>query len=177
MIPKLTRLHFILLILLLFTIGIYVSHKRHQKPKEKSVEKPTITVLETVPEKSKQDKEKIARKTIAIAGEYWKIAWKEYRDVTIGQPILRQAKVEYRTGNYDEAIRLAKQSIRELKSAKKVRVFYKVRSGDCLWNIAAMRRHYGKGWMWKKIWYANKKKIRNPRLIYPRQVLFIPGLR
>ncbi len=54
---------------------------------------------------------------------------------------------------------------------------YKVRRKkpvDCLWRIAAYKFHYGNPWLWRKIYEANKSKIKNPNLIYPGQVLRIP---
>lgn len=51
---------------------------------------------------------------------------------------------------------------------------YKVKKGDCLWNIA--KAIYGDGSKYTKIYEANKDKIKNPNLIYPDQVLTIPSL-
>lgn len=63
---------------------------------------------------------------------------------------------------------------------------YKVKSGDCLWNIAKMSIHYGKGSQWKKIYDANKEIIEKEAQrrgrkdsnkgwwIYPGTVLQIP---
>lgn len=51
---------------------------------------------------------------------------------------------------------------------------YKVKTGDCLWNIA--KSIYGDGSKYTKIYEANKDKITNPNLIYPDQVLTIPSL-
>lgn len=50
---------------------------------------------------------------------------------------------------------------------------YTVKSGDCLWNIA--KKFYGNGSKYTIIYNANKSKIRNPNLIYPNQVLWIPA--
>lgn len=49
---------------------------------------------------------------------------------------------------------------------------YTVQSGDYLWKIA--KQLYGDGALWKKIYEANKDKISDPNLIYPKQVLIIP---
>jgi LysM repeat protein len=49
---------------------------------------------------------------------------------------------------------------------------YKVKSGDCLWNIA--KEFYGNGSKYNLIFNVNKDKIKNPNLIYPDQVLTIP---
>ncbi len=43
---------------------------------------------------------------------------------------------------------------------------YTVVKGDCLWNIA--KKYYGNGSQYTKIYNANKDKIKNPNLIYPR---------
>jgi len=65
---------------------------------------------------------------------------------------------------------------------------YTVVKGDCLWKIAKMK--YGNPYLWPAIWDANRdgvvnadqlrnsrhKKIPNPNLIYPGQVLRIPAL-
>jgi hypothetical protein len=64
---------------------------------------------------------------------------------------------------------------------------YTVVKGDCLWKIAGKSEIYNKNNYWPKIWEANEegvvsapehtpKKIVNPNLIYPGQVLRIPVL-
>lgn len=50
---------------------------------------------------------------------------------------------------------------------------YTVKRGDCLWNIA--KRFYGNGAKYTTIYNANRSKIRNPNLIYPGQVIWIPS--
>ena len=50
---------------------------------------------------------------------------------------------------------------------------YTVKRGDCLWNIA--KRFYGNVAKYTTIYNANRSKIRNPNLIYPGQVLWIPS--
>lgn len=50
---------------------------------------------------------------------------------------------------------------------------YTVKRGDCLWNIA--KRFYGNGSKYTTIYNANRGKIKNPNLIYPGQVLWIPA--
>ena len=50
---------------------------------------------------------------------------------------------------------------------------YTVKQGDCLWNIA--KRFYGNGSLYTKIYNANRNKIKNPNLIYPNQVFWIPA--
>jgi murein DD-endopeptidase MepM/ murein hydrolase activator NlpD len=50
--------------------------------------------------------------------------------------------------------------------------YYIVRPGDTLWKIA--EKFYVSGYYWRKIYEANKDKIRDPALIYPFQKLLIP---
>ena len=52
---------------------------------------------------------------------------------------------------------------------------YTVRSGDTLWRIS--RRHYRAGWLYWRLYRANRSIIRNPNLIYPCQRIFVPRRR
>lgn len=45
---------------------------------------------------------------------------------------------------------------------------------DCLWCISAQTQVYGSGALWERIYTVNRKKIRNPNVIHPGQVLLIP---
>lgn len=49
---------------------------------------------------------------------------------------------------------------------------YTVVAGDSLSKIA--KKQYGDANQWKKIFEANRDKIKNPDLIHPGQVLVIP---
>jgi len=53
---------------------------------------------------------------------------------------------------------------------------YTVVRGDNLWNIAKKPQHYGNGFAWPMIYKANRDKIKNPDLIYPKQIFKIPKL-
>jgi len=55
-------------------------------------------------------------------------------------------------------------------------VMYTVVKGDCLWNIAKKKEHYGNPFAWPKIYQANRDQIKNPDLIYPKQIFKIPNL-
>ncbi len=48
-----------------------------------------------------------------------------------------------------------------------------VQPGNSLWRIA--RRLYGSGWQYTVIYEANDSQIRDPDLIYPGQILDVPG--
>ena len=191
------RIHLILFLIIIGAIGLFIEHYRQkvsekpvvkqiskispeskievkETPKKTSYQKLTSEQVPALEQKKYQDIENTARQAVAIAGEYWKIAKREGRDLSKGQSTLRLAKVALKAENYSEAIRLAKQSIEELKTAPKIGINYRVVRGDCLWNIAKMKKHYGRGSMWVKIWRANEKIIPDFDLIYPNQILFIP---
>lgn len=64
---------------------------------------------------------------------------------------------------------------------------YTVVKGDCLWKIAGKSEIYSNNNYWPKLWEANEegvisapprtpKKVINPNLIYPGQVLKVPAL-
>ncbi len=46
--------------------------------------------------------------------------------------------------------------------------------GDCLWKIAGFTWIYNNPRLWTTIYEANKDQIKDPNLIYPKQVLKIP---
>jgi LysM repeat protein len=50
---------------------------------------------------------------------------------------------------------------------------YTVRRGDTLWDIA--ETYYGGGWRYRAIVRDNRRKIRNPHWIYPKQKFHIPA--
>ena len=64
-----------------------------------------------------------------------------------------------------------KPEVVKLKPPKNV---YKVRRRDSLWRISGYRNIYNDPYQWRKIFEANKDKIKNPNLIYPGQKLLIP---
>jgi hypothetical protein len=64
---------------------------------------------------------------------------------------------------------------------------YTVVKGDCLWKISGKKEIYSNNNYWPKLWEANEegvisapahtpKKVKNPNLIYPGQVLKVPAL-
>lgn len=55
-------------------------------------------------------------------------------------------------------------------------IMYTVVKGDHLWGIARKKEHYGNGFAWSVIYNANRDQIKNPDLIYPKQVFKVPQL-
>lgn len=55
-------------------------------------------------------------------------------------------------------------------------IMYTVVRGDHLWGIARKQEHYGNGFAWPVIYNANRDQIKNPDLIYPKQVFKVPQL-
>jgi len=53
---------------------------------------------------------------------------------------------------------------------------YTVVRGDHLWGIARKKEHYGNPFAWPVIYRANRDQIKNPDLIFPKQVFKIPNL-
>ncbi len=51
---------------------------------------------------------------------------------------------------------------------------YKVRGGETLWTIAARNDIYADALLWPLIYQANRDQIKDPRQIYPQQILAIP---
>lgn len=51
---------------------------------------------------------------------------------------------------------------------------YTIVPGDCIWLIASYLSIYSDAKRWPEIYEANKDKIKDPDLIYPKQVLTIP---
>lgn len=55
-------------------------------------------------------------------------------------------------------------------------IMYTVVKGDCLWNIAKKKDIYDNPFAWPKIYKSNRDQIKNPDLIYPKQIFKIPNL-
>jgi len=126
---------------------------------------------------------------IAVSGEIILCAKKNKRDVSFAQNILRQAKEAFGKGDYNLAVQLAKESRQEVEKSsrpvyvkkevytkyrgkKRKRRIHVVRRGDCLWFIS--RRYYGTGFLWPKIWQANRDQIEDPDVIEVGQRFWIP---
>ena len=65
------------------------------------------------------------------------------------------------------------QAVKTNDKKNKEKIIYQVIKGDCLWKIAGKKEIYANSRKWKKIYQANKDKIKNPDLIYTGQKLII----
>ncbi|MGL4366912.1 MAG: LysM peptidoglycan-binding domain-containing protein [Brevinemataceae bacterium] len=82
----------------------------------------------------------------------------------------------YNEGNYLSAIDSAREGLRiaELFLAGQTLTNYTVVKGDTLWDISGRIYKKRRYWLWPNIWRANKLEIKDPDLIYPKQVFRIP---
>ncbi len=53
---------------------------------------------------------------------------------------------------------------------------YTVIRGDHLWGIAKKKEHYANPFAWPVIYKSNRDQIKNPDLIFPKQIFKIPNL-
>jgi nucleoid-associated protein YgaU len=88
---------------------------------------------------------------------------------------LKMNKISALPEFFDKVHNKMQQALDEWIDAPPV-ISYSVVKGDCLWNIAKKKEHYGNGFAWPVIYKANRDKIKNPDLIYPAQVFSIPPL-
>ncbi len=59
--------------------------------------------------------------------------------------------------------------VKEILETVRFPEMYTVIRGDCLWNIAKKDYIYNDPFQWPRIYEANKDKIKDPDLIYPKQ--------
>ncbi len=132
-----------------------------------------------------------AEKMIAVCAE-------EEVPVAAAEKLLDEAKQSLEDSDYivskekaDASYSLAKKALDDMLEARKkaldeakkefdsklpssytVRSWFETR--DCLWNIAKQSQIYNDPWQWKKIYMANRDKIKDPDMIYKGQVFKIP---
>ena len=51
---------------------------------------------------------------------------------------------------------------------------YQVKDGDTLESIAAKDEVYGDPAKWKLLYEGNRSQIRDPKILHPGQILYIP---
>ncbi|MCD6311425.1 MAG: LysM peptidoglycan-binding domain-containing protein [Elusimicrobia bacterium] len=132
-----------------------------------------------------------AEKMIAVCAE-------DEVPVAAAEKLLNEAKLALEESDYvlskekaDASYSLAKKALDDMREARrkaldeakkefnaKLPTSYTVRSWfetrDCLWNIAKQSKIYNDPWQWKKIYMANRDKIKDPDVIYKDQVFKIP---
>ncbi len=89
----------------------------------------------------------------------------------------------YRKKRYVKRSRSSRCACRYRRRCGKVRHYrhaanggnYVVRRGDTLWGIA--KRYYGNGSRYRRIYRANRGRIRNPHRIYVNQRIYLPSRR
>ena len=69
-----------------------------------------------------------------------------------------------------ETLRKEREEEKKMKEVKS----YRVKSGDSLIGIAAKPSVYGNASLWKKLFNANRDKIKNPNVIHPGLLLKVP---
>ena len=104
----------------------------------------------------------------------------EGADKTVGIGIKLIQKAIEITRKSIEKKKTKKESVTEIvkvtdeKSFSYYEVRLNLRKRDSLWSIAGKWDVYGDPWKWFLIYDANRGKIKNPNLIYPKQKLLIP---
>lgn len=95
-----------------------------------------------------------------------------------GQPQRLMPKVWWPAASEEKAAAPVEAQAKKEKAkeapAQKLVTKYKVKKGQTLGDIAALPEVYGTSKKWKKIYEANKDKIKDPNKIYAGQVLDIP---
>ncbi|MBU4133824.1 LysM peptidoglycan-binding domain-containing protein [bacterium] len=139
-----------------------------------------------------------ARDAIIRAEKMIAVCVEEEVPVAEAQKLLDESKQDLEEKDYlqskekaEASYSFAKKALDDMREARKKALdeakkefdskqaaTYTVRSWaetrDCLWNIAKQKNIYNDPWQWKKIYIANKDKIKDPDLIYKGQVFKIP---
>jgi nucleoid-associated protein YgaU len=102
---------------------------------------------------------------------------------------LKEAVKSFKGEDYVQALQQAKRAAKLAKRAKDAAIKVKeelagkgnaktsthvVQKGECLWAISSHSQIYNDPLLWPLIYWANKAQIKDPDLICPGQVLFLP---
>ncbi len=93
-------------------------------------------------------------------------------EVDIDHPMLEDGIDETKTVPEKSETIVEKSDTDSPVNKKKTHKVSKKRPRETLSKIAKL--HYGKASFWRKIYKANRKKIKNPNLIYPNQIFILP---
>jgi len=152
-----------------------VAHTQADLARRNALTAKQIFLAEKHAREEEEKKAEPARKAIAAAEEAIAKAKSRNADVREAETLLSEAKNAFDGKNYALATTKANQAKRLALAAKRI---YTVgtwqQDRDCLWNIAKKKDIYNDPWKWKKIYQANRDKIKDPDLIYPGQELIIP---
>ena len=89
--------------------------------------------------------------------------------------VIEMVNAMYNGTDYNEEITIVETS--GVLFPKYYKVQYRKVNTDSLWKIASYDFIYGDGNLWRKIYEANKDKIKNPNIIIGGQILLIPSLK
>lgn len=89
--------------------------------------------------------------------------------------VIEMVNAMYNGTDYNEEITIVETS--GVLFPKYYKVQYRKVNTDSLWRIASYDFIYGDGNLWRKIYEANKDKIKNPNIIIGGQILLIPSLK
>ncbi len=143
---------------------------------EESIGDEEVTSSEEVNEEEIATEDNLEEEKVAIGDE--EVEEIKVKDEDITEEMVNKyisiAEELYEKGEYSKSLLYANEAVRmaDYLLEKDYSKFYKVRRGDCLWNIAKF--FYKRPMLWPIIYKANKNKIKHPDLIYPNQVFEIP---
>ena len=89
--------------------------------------------------------------------------------------VIEMVNAMYNGTDYSENITIVETT--GVSFPKYYKVQYRKVGTDSLWRIASYDFIYGDGNLWRKIYEANKDKIKNPNIIIGGQILLIPSLK
>ncbi len=130
-----------------------------------------VTAIKKIHEGEKVEANRYARKEYKLAIE----SVREARELSQDECRYKEALVKS-----DQSIQYADQSIQRaitFKSEleKKLPVYHIVKEGETLKSIAASSPVYRDESYWEVIYKANRGQIRDPKVLYPGQQLYLPS--
>ncbi|MDA0338046.1 MAG: LysM peptidoglycan-binding domain-containing protein [bacterium] len=109
----------------------------------------------------------------ALAPEELQHRRAELKSVAMELAALRKSKISWLPEMTAKLMRASKM-IDDLMMRAPEQITYDVKKGDHLWGIASKPEVYDDPYMWPRIYRANRDKIKDPDLIYPKQMLMVP---
>ncbi len=109
----------------------------------------------------------------ALAPEELQRRRAELKAAALELAALRKSKISCLPEMTAKLMRASKM-IDDLMMRAPDQITYEVVKGDHLWGIASKPEVYEDPYMWPRIYRANRDKINDPDLIYPKQMLMVP---